>query len=317
MKIFIKNCLRKLSEFLSFPHNIRNELLTYKQNNLLNILVKKINIADFKNSKKLKTHKSFSKNIGFFIKNKKLANFLRINIIQNIFFIHNRFYLAFQLYKILSSPNRKLWKKLLLEKKIGNPVPFFLYKKTSGNRIRHVYHLKNFFDHYGFRNYDCVIEIGGGYGCMCDIFNNINNKKKYIIFDTFEVNLLQYYYLKSLNYKVSLNKCSSNIMLISNINLFKKTIISLGKDTDKILISNWGLSEFPINLRKEIMSILPKCSSFLISFQKKFERINNLFFFRKYFFKYNDRYFIKFKKIHSMNLFNFTNQHYYLFGNKK
>ena len=84
MKIFIKNCFRKLSEFLSFPHNIRNELLTNKQNNLLNILVKKINSTDTKNSKKLKTHKSFSKNVGFLIKNKKLANFLRINIIQNI-----------------------------------------------------------------------------------------------------------------------------------------------------------------------------------------------------------------------------------------
>ena len=69
----------------------------------MNILVKKINATDFKNSKKLKTHKSFSKNVGFLIKNKKLANFLRINIIQNIFFIHNRFYLDFQLYKILSS----------------------------------------------------------------------------------------------------------------------------------------------------------------------------------------------------------------------
>jgi hypothetical protein len=313
----IRNNLRKLSEFLSFPHNMKYETLTNKQNYLLNFLAKKINSKKNENLKKLKTHEYFNKKVEFFIKNKKLDNFLRINIIQNIFFIHNRFYLVLQLLALFFSSNWYFWKKLLLEKSIGNPVPFFFYRKTSGNRIRHLYHLKTFFEYYGFRNYDYVIEIGGGYGCMCDIFKGINKKTTYIIFDTFEVNLLQYYYLKSLNYNVSLNRYNSNIMLISDINLFKKIIISLEKNTKKLLISNWGLSEFPVNLRIDIMSIVSKCNSFLISFQKQFEKIDNLFFFKNFFLKYNNKYSIKFIKIHSMNLLKFTNQHYYLFGNKK
>ena len=44
-------------------------------------------------------------------------------------------------------------------------------------------------------NYDYVFEFGGGYGNMAYSFCKINKNIKYIIFDTYEVNLLQYYYL--------------------------------------------------------------------------------------------------------------------------
>ena len=47
--------------------------------------------------------------------------------------------------------NWNLWKKLLVENNVGNPVNYFLYKKSSGNRIRQVYHLKKFVD---FANLD-------------------------------------------------------------------------------------------------------------------------------------------------------------------
>ena len=90
----------------------------------------------------------------------------------------------------------KFWEKLLLENDIGNPIRYFLYKKSSGNRIRQVYHLKNFCDYsnLNLKKIKYVIEIGGGYGCMASIFYKINPNIKYFIFDTKEVNLLQYYY---------------------------------------------------------------------------------------------------------------------------
>ena len=40
----------------------------------------------------------------------------------------------------------KLWKKLIEENKIGNPVRYFLYPKSSGNKIHQVYHLKKYKD---------------------------------------------------------------------------------------------------------------------------------------------------------------------------
>ena len=67
-----------------------------------------------------------------------------------------------------------LFIKLLEENTVGNPVPFFLYKKSSGNRIRHIYLLKKIFDFGEINNVDAVIEIGGGYGCMAKIFEDIN-----------------------------------------------------------------------------------------------------------------------------------------------
>lgn len=49
-----------------------------------------------------------------------------------------------------------------------------------------------------------MIEIGGGYGCMAKIFQEINQDVDYTIFDLPEINLLQYYYLKSnyINFKI-------------------------------------------------------------------------------------------------------------------
>ena len=41
----------------------------------------------------------------------------------------------------------KLWEKLLEENDIGDPVKYFLYPKSSGNRIRQVYHLKKYYDY--------------------------------------------------------------------------------------------------------------------------------------------------------------------------
>ena len=67
--------------------------------------------------------------------------------------------------------------KLLSENEIGNPVPYFLYKKSSGNRIRHVYHLYKYLK-YNTLDTNLFIEIGGGYGCMSDILQKYTQKKQ-------------------------------------------------------------------------------------------------------------------------------------------
>ena len=52
-----------------------------------------------------------------------------------------------------------------------------------------------------------VFEFGGVcYGCMARIFSKINRNIKYICFDTFCVNLLQFYYLKHNNLNVGFQK---------------------------------------------------------------------------------------------------------------
>ena len=81
---------------------------------------------------------------------------------------------------------------------MGDPIRYFLYPKSSGNRINHVYHLKILAKELGInlKKIKKVFEFGSGYGCMARIFSKINKKVSFTCFDTGIVNLLQYYYLK-------------------------------------------------------------------------------------------------------------------------
>ena len=78
-----------------------------------------------------------------------------------------------ELRELKRDKNWKLWSNLLNENNIGKPIPYFLYPKSSGNRIRQVYIIKKFFDTVKIeklRDIKNIIEIGGGYGCFADIF---------------------------------------------------------------------------------------------------------------------------------------------------
>ena len=47
-----------------------------------------------------------------------------------------------------------------------------------------------------------------------------------------------------------------------------------------LLIANWSISETPIKFRKQFMFIFDFFNYQFITYQKKFEGINNVFFFR-------------------------------------
>ena len=274
----IQNFIRKLLIYLSFPYNLtleKNNKKKFTSQLYLRDLAIKI-----KNKKKNKllTHDIFSKKVLNIIINLRLNNFLRYSFIQKMFFVHNRFYILFFLLQILK--NKKL-SKLLKENLLGNPVPYFLYKNSSGNRIRAVFHLLKYLE-YKKINSNIFVEIGGGYGCMADIIKKYkkNSKIKYIIFDTDEVILLQYYYLKNLNYNVGFDHVNYDIILISNANYFTKLISKYYKN--KIfLISNWAISEMPISFRKKFEKLIINAESLLLSFQSNFEYINNLSYFNR------------------------------------
>ena len=88
-----------------------------------------------------------------------------------------------------------------------------------------------------------VFEFGGGYGCMARIFSLINKDIKYFCFDTFYVNLLQFYYLKYNNLDVGFSK-KKKFFLNSNLN---KIGNFFNNKNDSLFIANWSISETPIN----------------------------------------------------------------------
>jgi len=280
--ICLRNITRKLRANLSFFFNTREKKYLNKDYKMLSEIHLEASKINFSKTDKLDTHQIFSQKILDIIKKKKLLNFLQNSFIQQMFFIHNRFFILFELLEMKSSENWKQWKKLIKENNIGNPVRYFLYPKSSGNKIHQVYHLKKYHDYskINYREFKNIIEFGGGYGNMATIFKKINKSSNYIIFDTKEVTLLQYYYLKRNGLDVSLN-CDnkSKIKLISNIAILKKIVGKIQDNEKNLFIANWSFSEIPLQFRKKLFFIFKKYKYQLFSFQHYFEKIDNLKYF--------------------------------------
>jgi hypothetical protein len=314
----MRDLFRHFLSFLSFY--IKNDISKFKKYSLVlnNEIIEKLKKKKIIKLRK-KTHVIFNKEIINLIKNKKLVNFLRNPFVQKMFFIHNRLFIKKELNEIIKDKNFYVqWKNLLKEDEVGDPIRYFLYPESSGNKIRQVYHLKKFcdFSNININTIKKVLEIGGGYGCMARIFSKINPKIKYIIFDTFEVNLLQYYFLKINKLEVAIENNKSKINLISSIKINNE--INYKKNSKTLLIANWSLSEMPLKLRNKILKLIFKIPYILISFQDKFENINNLKYFKKIKKKLDKKgYETQISGLHYYNkaILN-TNKHFYLFAKK-
>jgi|LakMenEpi03Aug12_release.lakeMendotaPanAssembly.Ray.scaffolds.fasta_scaffold21608_5 hypothetical protein len=318
----INRILRYCSTLLSifFFNELKN--LKKKHEIIAEILKKKINRLDLFKSSKLQTHQIFSKKVYDLIIQDKTFNFLRDTHIQNIFFIHNRLFILKELCELQKDKNKwNLWKKLLIENSVGDPIRYFLYPKSSGNRIRQVYHLKKYFDYSKINLFRIkyILEIGGGYGCMAQIFKKINKNCTYVIFDTPEVNLLQYYYLQMNKIPVVMNKIEGmKVCLINKLTIIKKFNNIVDKNKSSLFIANWSISEMPIKLRDNILNRIKNFDYSLISFQEKFENINNINYFLRYKKKINKKCLVKIEKLkyYKKNFLNKSN-HFYFFSKSK
>jgi len=271
----LSNFLRKILSLLSFWS--LNDLSSIKSRDekILKIIEKKLNSINFDKKYLKNTHNVFNKKILDLLKKKELTNFLRKNFIQKMFFVHNRLFILKELLELKKDKNWILYKKLIEEDNVGNPVRYFLYPKSSGNRINHVYHLSVLTKEFNInlKKLNNVFEFGGGYGCMARIFSKINKRTAFKCFDTNIVNLLQYYYLKQNNLDVGFSK-KNKIHLISNIKKINT------RYSNSLFIANWSLSETPINFRKKFIKSIKNSKLILISFQESFENINNLKYFK-------------------------------------
>ncbi len=202
----ISNLLRKLTTLLSiFFLNKNIDIFKDRKisEKIRNKIKKKINFINLK-----KTHQIFNNKIYLLLKSNNLKNFLRQSFIQKMFFVHNRYFIYKELKVLKRDKNWSFYKKLLEEDHIGNPVRYFLYPRSSGNKINHVFHLyilKNEFK-IKLKDINKIFEFGGGYGCMARVFSKINKNINYLCFDTYYVNLLQYYFLKHNNLNVGFKK---------------------------------------------------------------------------------------------------------------
>ena len=194
-----------------------------------------------------------------------------------MFFVHNRLFILNELRYLYRDIKWNFYKKLLVEDNVGNPVRYFLYPKSSGNKINHVFHLCTLINQFNIdiKKIKNVFEFGGGYGCMARIFSKINKDIKYTCFDTFHVNLIQFYYLKYNDLNVGFSK-KNNFFLTSELKEIQNYYLN---NSNYIFIANWSISETPINFRKKFEVIIKNSKYILISFQENFENLNNLNYF--------------------------------------
>ena len=308
----LSNLLRKILSFLSFwsPNNLVS--IKNRDNKILKLIERKLAIAHLNKRYLKNTHNIFNKKILNILKKEEITNFLRKNFVQKMFFVHNRLFILKELIELKKDKNWTFYKKLIEEDNVGDPVRYFLYPKSSGNRINHVYHLSVLTKEFNInlKKLNNIFEFGGGYGCMARIFSKINKKTKFTCFDTSIVNLLQYYYLKQNNLDVGFSK-KNKFYLISNMSNIKTNRLN------SLFIANWSLSEIPINFRKKFIKTIKDSKLILICFQENFENINNLRYFENLKKKLKNKFIIKIfeNKFYKGNFF--KKQKHFFFVAKK
>ncbi len=307
---FINYILRKISENLSFFFKNKLNINLIEEKQIYKVIRKKLKKIEI-NKKLLKlTHIQFNQQIKSIIINNDLKNLLRYSFVQKMFFVHNRWFIFKELQELKKSKKWNTYKRLIAEDNTGNPVRYFLYSESSGNRIHQVYHL-SIIEKYlkiSFKNFKKIFELGGGYGCLARIFTKYNKFKSYKIFDTEIVNLIQYYYLKIQNCDVGFTAKNKIYLLNKFENKNKKY---------DIFIANWSLSEIPIDYRIKFIPIIRNSKFILISFQEKFEEINNLEFFIYLKNKLHKKFKIKIIKNNFYKGSFFKKQNHYYFIGKK
>jgi hypothetical protein len=281
---------------------IVNSVLNFQKKNIKKeiYLKKKLKfLPDYKYNFGLqKSEIEWHKNLNEIKKNllkKKLNRFLTWNVINNTMFFKDSLATDVELkYLTNSGFIKKYGENAIRENSIGSPTYSSYIKKSSSNLLHHAYHL-SFYENITMKSildHETIVEFGGGYGGMCRLIYQMGFKGNYIIYDFKHFNLIQNYYLESINLKLKVKivknffklKKSKNVYLVSDIKFIKKL---LERNSNKLFLSTWGISESPINIRHAFKNIINSSNSILLAFQKKFNDINNLQYFKKRFYKKN------------------------------
>lgn len=319
MKKIIASIIRLALSSLSFFFKNDLEITKDKNKELTKEISSKLTNFNFYKDNINDTHIEFNKNLLKFLSSQNIFSFLRKSFIQQMFFVHNRLFIFSELQHLKRSSNWEFYKFLIEEDNIGDPIRYFLYPRSSGNRINHVFHLSILSEEFNIdlKKIDYVFEFGGGYGCMARIFSKINNGVNYIVFDLELVNYLQYFYLKSNNLSVGINYSRKQFKLINKQNEIQNDIYKFLKNNHYLFIANWSFSEIPLNYRIKFVDKIKESQYFLICFQEYFENINNLKYFQSLEKKLKINFETKIiKNIYYKGNFLKKENHFFLIGKK-
>ena len=144
------------------------------------------------------------------------------------------------------------------------------------NAIHQAYHLCRFQMEAGakIRDFDFILEFGGGYGEMRRIVDQLGFRGDYAIVDLPEQNALQRYYLGTLGDPAT--------AIVSTIGAVNAMIDSQPRGSRKLFVATWSLDETPLETRAVWTDLLSGFDAFLIAYQANFEGVDNEKFFAEF-----------------------------------
>mgnify|MGYP001605082924 CR=1 FL=1 len=207
--------------------------------------------------------------------------FLRWRVVERTMFVVDQIYIPNELHALRASGDwEQLWKAAIIEQNVGCPTPSPHLFTTSGNLIHHAYHLLKLREAVGvnFDRIETVFEFGGGYGSMCRLLRRVGFHGDYVIYDLPEMTLLQKFYLSALEMSFS----AGNTCLINALSELGEVITQRADHKKSLFIATWSLSETPIPLRNQILSLVKEFDYYLFCYQPHFDNVDNIEFFERY-----------------------------------
>lgn len=151
--------------------------------------------------------------------------------------------------------------------------PYAFNQSLERNNVRQLYHLWKFEQVTGKRiaDLESIVEIGGGYGAMCEMARRMGFQGEYTIYDLKEFSLLQQWYLEQVG-------------LVANF----ATEVHLRTPTD-LLIGIYSLAEMPYPGREVLLTSYP-AQSHLYLYSGKWEAYDNVAYFQDKFPYWRESY---------------------------
>jgi hypothetical protein len=130
---------------------------------------------------------------------------------------------------------------------------------------------------------ETIFEFGGGYGSMCRLAHSLGFRGLYLILDLEPFCSLQEYFLSSIGLpQVSMasNYTKNGFLATSDIPVIAEHLTS--PSDRSLFIATWSLSESPLRVREEVEPLINRCGHLLVSFQDRFEGIDNNRYFSEF-----------------------------------
>jgi hypothetical protein len=177
-------------------------------------------------------------------------NFLRNETIQQMMFVGDYGYTGIEFAALKKAIPSYSLIPLLTESAIGCPATATLDGiVTSGNTVHMAHHIVRFLeetkiDPYGLKT---ILEFGGGYGKMCQLWKRINPDLTYIIIDTRLFACVQAMYLSCILGPRKVHVLSNKDVGIETgkINIVPLAAVGAIQGDVDLFVSTWALSESP------------------------------------------------------------------------